>query len=184
MSRLGRKPVTYDPKVNVTQSGGQIAVEGPAGKLELSLNPRVSVEIEDSSRVLTVEPKTQERGDRALQGLTRSLINNMVTGVMEPFQKRLEIQGVGYTAQLAGNRLTLQLGFANPVEFDVPEGVQVEVPSPTFINIKSVDKQKVGQFAAAVRRVKPPDPYKPKGIRYTDEIVKKKAGKAFVGGGD
>ena len=184
MSRLGRKPVIYDSKVKVTQSGGQIAVEGPAGKLELPLNPRVSVEIEESSRALTVEPKTQERGDRALQGLTRSLLNNMVTGVMAPFEKRLEIQGVGYTAQLAGNHLTLQLGFANPVEFDVPEGVQVEVPSPTFIYIKSADKQKVGQFAAAVRRVKPPDPYKIKGIKYTDEIVKKKAGKAFVGGAD
>jgi len=175
-------PVVYDAKVKVAEADGRVSVEGPAGKLELKLNPRITVEVDETSRLVTVVPATQEKGDRALQGLTRSLLQNLVTGVIEPYQKGLEIVGVGYTAQLSGNKLTLQVGFAYPRELQVPEGVEVEVPEPTRILVKSADKQKVGQFASMIRRVRPPEPYKGKGIRYSDEEVKRKPGKAFVGG--
>lgn len=182
MSRIGRMPVVYDANVKVAETDGRVSVEGPAGKLELRLSPRVTVQVDGASRSLVVVPVTQEKGDRALQGLTRSLLQNMVTGVVEPYQKGLEIVGVGYSAQLSGNKLTLLLGFAYPRAFQVPEGVDVEVPEPTRILVKSVDKQKVGQFASMIRRVRPPEPYKGKGIRYSDEEVKRKPGKAFVGG--
>jgi len=181
MSRIGRKPVTYGPKVKVTQSDGCILVEGPAGRLEMLLNPRVSVSIDEPTRTLNVLAKTEEKFDRAIQGTTRSLLWNMVQGVVEPYRQVMEIVGVGYNAQLSGKKLTLQLGFASPVEFEIPDGLVVQVTDPTHVSISGVDKQKVGQFAAEMRRVKPPEPYKGKGIKYADEVIKKKPGKAFVG---
>jgi large subunit ribosomal protein L6 len=167
--------------VEVTQSDGRILVAGPAGKLEMQLNPSVSVSIDEPTRTLTVVARTEEKFDRAIQGMTRNILQNMVIGVVEPYRRGLEIVGVGYNAQVSGKKLTIQLGFASPVEFEIPEGLVVQIPDPTHINISGVDKQMVGQFAAEIRRVKRPEPYKGKGIRYADEVVKKKPGKAFVG---
>ena len=184
MSRIGSMPLPYEASVEVSESGGAVAVEGPQGKLEMKLPPRVSLEIDSDARIIKVASATPEKNDRAFQGLARSLLNNMVTGVVTPFTKRLEVNGVGYNAKLQGNKLVIQVGFCKPVDLDVPEGVEVDVPDPQHINLKSCDKQKVGQFAAMIRKTRPPDPYKAKGIRYMDEIVKRKPGKAFVSGGE
>jgi large subunit ribosomal protein L6 len=177
MSRIGKKPVAVPASVKVDVSGSRVSVKGPAGELGLSVHPAMTVAV-DGSTVMVSRPD-DKRSSRALHGLTRSLIQNMVDGVVKPFEKKLEITGVGYNASLAAGKLTLQVGFANKIVLVVPAGVKCEVPDPTHVIVKSCDKQACGQFAAEVRSVRPPEPYKGKGIRYQDEHVRRKAGKAF-----
>ena len=179
MSRIGKKPVAIPADVSVTVSGQTLTVKGPAGELKLDAHPNMSLAEDTDAKCVTVSRPDDTRENRALHGLTRSLIQNMVDGVIKPFEKRLTIVGVGYNASLAGNKLSLQVGFANTVVLEVPEGVKCDVPAPTSVIVRSPDKQAVGQFAANVRRVRPPEPYKGKGIRYENEQVRRKAGKAF-----
>ena len=183
MSRIGKKPVPVPQDVDVTVSNGAIAVKGKFGQLQFEFHPNMTVAYDSDSRAVTVSRPDDQRQNRALHGLTRSLVSNMVQGVANPFEKRLEIQGIGYNAVLDGAKISLQVGFANSVTLAVPEGVTCELPDPTHIVVKSPDKQKVGQFAAEIRRVRPPEPYKGKGIRYQDEHVRRKAGKAFASSG-
>ena len=177
MSRIGKKPIEVPGTVTVQVSGTRVSAKGPAGELALAIHPLMTVDVETGK--LHVRRPDDKRSSRALHGLTRSLLQNMVQGVVKPFEKKLEIQGVGYNASLAGNKLTLQVGFANKIVLEVPEGVKCEVPDATHVLVKSSDKQACGQFAADVRAVRPPEPYKGKGIRYQDEFVRRKAGKAF-----
>ena len=175
MSRIGRKPVPVPDAVTVEISQGNIGVKGPKGELRQTLSPDMKVEQEDGS--ITVSRPTDRGEHRALHGLTRSLIANMVEGVTEGFEKRLEIQGVGYRAALKGKKLELALGYSHPVAVDAPEGIDFEVPQPTEVIIKGIDKQLVGQVAADIRKRRPPEPYKGKGIRYAGEQVRRKVGK-------
>lgn len=178
MSRIGVRPIIIpkDVKVNVTKQS--IAVQGPKGKLEFPINLRILVAFEaDKVKVSRVG---NNKNDRALHGLTRAMIANMVKGVSSGFEKQLEMVGVGYRAQLAGKKLTMQLGFSHPVEYIVPDGISVEVVKQTQIIIKGVNKQEVGQAAANIRGFLPPEPYKGKGIRYVGEQVRRKAGKAMA----
>src|SRR5262245_33812442 len=175
MSRIGRKPVPLPDAVTVEIAPGSIAVKGPKGELSQTLSQEMTVEQNDG--VLTVARPTDRGEHRALHGLTRSLIANMVEGVTEGFEKRLEIQGVGYRAQLKGKNLELALGFSHPVGIEAPEGIEFEVPQPTEVIIKGIDKQLVGQVAADIRKRRPPEPYKGKGIRYRGEHVLRKVGK-------
>ncbi|MFO0978183.1 MAG: 50S ribosomal protein L6 [Planctomycetaceae bacterium] len=177
MSRIGKKPVAIPGGVKVEVSGSRVSAKGPAGELVLNVHSAMAVKVEGST--LTVGRPDDKRSSRALHGLTRSLIQNMVNGVVKPFEKKLEITGVGYNASLSGNKLTLQVGFANKIVLEVPAGTKCEVPDPTHVVVKSCDKQACGQFAAEVRAVRPPEPYKGKGIKYQDEYVRRKAGKAF-----
>ena len=175
MSRIGRKPVPVPDAVTVEIAPGNIAVKGPKGELSQTLSSDMTVEQGDG--VVTVARPTDRGEHRALHGLTRSLIANMVEGVTDGFEKRLEIQGVGYRAALKGKKLELALGFSHPVAIDAPEGIDFEVPQPTEIIVKGIDKQLVGQVAADIRKRRPPEPYKGKGIRYKDEQVLRKVGK-------
>jgi large subunit ribosomal protein L6 len=179
MSRIGKKPVSIPSGVDVKVANGTIAVKGPHGELTFTYHPAMSVAYDEGEKAVSVTRPDDARKSRALHGLTRSLINNMVTGVTQPFERRLEIVGVGYNASLQGNELALQVGYANTVRLTVPSGVNCQVPDNTHIILTSADKQAVGQFAAEVRRVRPPEPYKGKGIRYQGEYVRRKAGKAF-----
>jgi len=175
MSRIGRKPVPVPDAVTVEIAPGNIAVKGPKGELRQTLSPDMTIEQEDG--VVTVGRPTDRGEHRALHGLTRSLIANMVEGVTDGFEKRLEIQGVGYRAALKGKKLELALGYSHPVAIEAPEGIDFEVPQPTEIVIKGIDKQLVGQVAADIRKRRPPEPYEGKGIRYKDEQVLRKVGK-------
>jgi large subunit ribosomal protein L6 len=175
MSRIGRKPVPVPDAVTVEIAPGAIAVKGPKGELQQSLSPEMTIEQADG--VVTVARPTNRGDHRALHGLTRSLIANMVEGVTEGFEKRLEIQGVGYRAALKGKNLELALGYSHPVAIEAPEGIDFEVPQPTEIIVKGIDKQLVGEVAADIRKRRPPEPYKGKGIRYKDEQVLRKVGK-------
>jgi large subunit ribosomal protein L6 len=175
MSRIGRKPVLVPDAVSVEIGEGDIAVKGPKGELRQTLSPEMKIEQEDGN--VTVSRPTNRGEHRALHGLTRSLIANMVEGVTDGFEKRLEIQGVGYRAALKGKKLELALGYSHPVAIDAPDGIDFEVPQPTEIVIKGIDKQLVGQVAADIRKRRPPEPYKGKGIRYKDEQVLRKVGK-------
>lgn len=185
MSRIGRKPVPIVSGVKLTPSrtdhGTKLLVEGPKGKLAFEFRNEVSFTVDGSE--VRVERSGDGAFERAYHGTARALLNNMVRGVSEGFEKRLQIVGVGYNAKVQGKKLVLQIGFTHPVEFEIPEGVQIETPAPTEIIIRGADRQVVGEFAARVRRVRPPEPYKGKGIRYHDEEVVRKAGKAF-GSGD
>jgi large subunit ribosomal protein L6 len=183
MSRIGRKPIVIPNGVEVKIANGTVSVKGKNGELKFSPHSAMKVAFDSGSRQLTVTRPNDQRQNRALHGLTRSLLNNMVAGVQTYFEKRLEIQGVGYTAAVAGKTLNLQVGYANTVKMPIPAGVVVECPDNTHVVAKSADKQLVGQFAADVRAVRPPEPYKGKGIRYQNEFVKRKAGKAFAGSG-
>jgi large subunit ribosomal protein L6 len=175
MSRIGRKPVAVPDAVTVTIAPGNIAVKGPKGELTQTYSQDMTVSQEDGT-ILVARPT--DRGEhRALHGLTRSLIANMVEGVTDGFEKRLEIQGVGYRAALKGKNLELALGFSHPVSIEAPEGIEFEVPQPTEIIVRGIDKQLVGQVAADIRKRRPPEPYKGKGIRYRDEQVLRKVGK-------
>jgi large subunit ribosomal protein L6 len=175
MSRIGRKPVPVPEAVTVEIAPGNIAIKGPKGELRQVFSADMTVEQGDG--VLTVARPTDRGEHRALHGLTRSLIANMVEGVTNGFEKRLEIQGVGYRAALKGKKLELALGFSHPVAIDAPEGIDFEVPQPTEVIVKGIDKQLVGQVAADIRKRRPPEPYKGKGIRYKDEQVLRKVGK-------
>ena len=180
MSRIGRKPVVVPANVKVAVADSTISVEGPKGKLTYAHRPEVSVTFDESSKELVVARKDDERLSRALHGLTRSLVANMVEGVANGYTKKLEIVGVGYQAQLKkANTIVLQVGYANQVVLEAPDGVTVTVPDATHVTVTGADKQAVGQFAAEIRRVRPPEPYKGKGIRYEGEAVRRKAGKAF-----
>jgi large subunit ribosomal protein L6 len=175
MSRIGRKPVPVPEAVTVDIAPGRIEVKGPKGELSQSFSPDMAVEHAEGA--VTVTRPTDRGEHRALHGLTRSLIANMVEGVTDGFEKRLEIQGVGYRAALKGKNLELALGFSHPVSIAAPEGIDFEVPQPTEIIIRGIDKQLVGQVAADIRKRRPPEPYKGKGIRYKDEQVLRKVGK-------
>jgi large subunit ribosomal protein L6 len=175
MSRIGRQPIELPAGVSVSLLPGRVMVNGPLGELSQQVPARMQVEQEDGNVV--VKRPTERGEDRALHGLTRSLIANMVEGVTSGFQKRLEIQGVGYRAALRGSDLELNVGFSHSVVLKAPQGITFEVPTPTEVIVKGIDKQQVGQTAAEVRRVRPPEPYKGKGIRYEGEYVRRKVGK-------
>jgi large subunit ribosomal protein L6 len=175
MSRIGRQPIVIPESVNVSLSPGRVQVIGPLGELVQTVPVRMKVEQRDGE--LVVERPTERGDDRALHGLTRSLIANMVEGVTKGFEKRLEIQGVGYRATMRGEALELAVGFSHPVVKEPPAGISFEVPIPTQIVVKGTDKQAVGQVAAEIRKVRPPEPYKGKGIRYEGEQVRRKVGK-------
>jgi large subunit ribosomal protein L6 len=180
MSRIGRKPVVVPANVRVSVADSTIEVEGPKGKLSWSFRREIGVRYDAAGKQLLIERPDDERQSRALHGLTRSLIANMVEGVTNGYTKKLEIVGVGYQAQLKkANTVALQVGYANQVVLEAPPGVNVVVPDATHITISGPDKQAVGQFAAVIRKVRPPEPYKGKGIRYEGEVVRRKAGKAF-----
>jgi large subunit ribosomal protein L6 len=175
MSRIGRKPIEIPGGVNVGIFPGRVQVNGPLGELTQQVPVRMQVERQDDSIVVT---RPTERGDdRALHGLTRTLIANMVEGVTKGFEKRLEIQGVGYRAALRGAALELNVGFSHPVVVEPQAGITFEVPAPNQIVVKGIDKQQVGEVAAEIRKVRPPEPYKGKGIRYEGEYVRRKVGK-------
>jgi large subunit ribosomal protein L6 len=177
MSRVGRAPITVPSGVEVAVAGAHITVKGPKGTLERDLPGEITVRQEDGT--LVVERPNDERQNRALHGLVRSLVNNMVVGVSEGFRKDLEIVGVGYRATAKGDtKLELALGFSHPVSVQAPEGVTFDVPSPTQIGVIGIDKEAVGQVAANIRKIRKPEPYKGKGVRYRDERVVRKAGKA------
>lgn len=176
MSRIGKKPVQIPAGVDVAVDGSHVTVKGPKGQLELDVYSKLSVSIEEN--VLTVSRPDDERETRARHGLTRALIQNMVTGVSEGYTKSLELAGVGYRVQLKGKDLELSLGYSHPVNYAAPEGITFEVPDNTHINVKGIDKQQVGQVAAEIRTKRPPEPYKGKGIHYVGEHIRRKLGKA------
>jgi large subunit ribosomal protein L6 len=175
MSRIGKQPIELPSGVNVAISPGRVQVNGPLGELSQTVPARMKVEQEDGN--LVVKRPTERGDDRALHGLTRSLLSNMVEGVTKGFEKRLEIQGVGYRAALRGTDLELNVGFSHPVVVKPPQGITFEVPEPTVVLVKGIDKQQVGEIAAQVRKVRPPEPYKGKGIRHEGEYVRRKVGK-------
>ena len=181
MSRIGRAPVAIPQGVKIKQDGQQVVVEGGKSTLSFALPESISVKI--GAQALTVERANDEKAVKALHGLSRALIANMVLGVTTGFSKELEIVGVGYRAQLQGKQLSLSVGFSHPVVVPIPEGLTVEVPKPTSVIIKGADKQLIGQFTANLRRVAPPEPYKGKGIKYAGEVIRRKAGKAATGSG-
>ena len=175
MSRIGKKPIELPSSVSVALSPGRVQVNGPLGELTQQVPARMTVEQSDGE--LTVTRPTERGPDRALHGLTRTLIANMVEGVTKGFEKRLDIQGVGYRAALRGTDLELNVGYSHPVVIKPRQGITFEVPAPTEVVVKGTDKQQVGQTAAEVRAVRPPEPYKGKGIRYEGEYVARKVGK-------
>ncbi len=181
MSRVGRRPIVIPDGVTVVRDGDGVRVEGPKGVLSQRVPSGIRVEIADGQ--VKVQRSDDRQESRALHGLTRALIANMVQGVTTPFVKQLEIQGIGYRAEAVGKQLNLQLGFSHPVALAIPEGIQVSVDRNTMVRVEGIDRQKVGQFAAEVRAIRPPEPYKGKGIRYLDEHVRRKVGKAGVTAG-
>jgi large subunit ribosomal protein L6 len=175
MSRIAKAPIALPSGTDLKVEGARVMVKGPKGTLELQLHPRVSL-VTDGSEI-TVKPANDS--DLPMAGTFRSLVNNLVVGVTEGFEKKLTLVGVGYRAQVQGNNLTLSLGFSHPVEYVAPQGITIEVPSQTEVVVKGCDKQKVGQVAAEIRAFRPPEPYKGKGVRYADEhVVRKEAKKA------
>jgi large subunit ribosomal protein L6 len=182
MSRIGKKPVPLAKGVKVDIKDHHVKVEGPKGKLELDVHPLITVKMDDDKKEILVTRPDDEKQSKALHGLTRALLNNMVTGVSEGYKKTLEIQGVGYKAEMKGKTLVLSVGFANTVPVPIPGNVTVQLEG-LKIHVSGADKQAVGQFAAQVRATRKPEPYKGKGIRYEGEAVKIKAGKAFAGAG-
>jgi large subunit ribosomal protein L6 len=175
VSRIGRKPVTVPDGVTVDIKPGMVSVKGPKGELSQALSP--DMKVTESDGTLTVDRPTDRGEHRALHGLTRSLIANMVTGVTDGYEKRLEIQGVGYRARLQGKALELNVGYSHPVSVSAPDGIDFEVPVPTQVVVRGIDKQLVGEIAARIRRTRPPEPYKGKGVRYAGEHVRRKVGK-------
>ncbi|HMG98345.1 MAG TPA: 50S ribosomal protein L6 [Gaiellales bacterium] len=175
MSRIGRAPITLPAGVEIDIGPGRVGVKGPRGTLEQAVPHEMTVSVDDG--VVTVTRPTDRGPHRSLHGLTRTLVANMVEGVTNGYEKRLEIQGVGYRAALRGSSIELLLGFSHPVVVEPPAGIEFELPAPTQIIVRGIDKQSVGQVAADIRRLRPPEPYKGKGIRYTGEIVRRKVGK-------
>ena len=178
MSRVAKEPVELPQGVEFSLSGTTVTVKGPKGELAQDVDERITVTVDDG--VVTASRDSDDRDSRSLHGLYRALVMNMVVGVSEGYSKELQMVGVGYRAQLQGSRLQLQVGFSHPVHIDAPDGITFEVPEPTKIIVSGIDKQQVGQVAANIRRVRPPEPYKGKGIRYVDEYVRRKAGKAGI----
>ena len=176
MSRIGRMPIPVPQGVTVEVEPGLVRVKGPKGELVVEIDPEMKVVQEEG--VIRVKRPSEARRHRALHGLTRTLIANAIEGVTKGYEKELEIRGIGYRAKMSGNKLELSVGFSHPVLFEPPEGIKIEVPEPTKIKVSGIDKQKVGQVAANIRAIRPPDAYKGKGIRYAGEVVRLKPGKA------
>ncbi len=179
MSRIGKAPIAIPAGVTVDAKANQVSVKGPKGNLSMSVRPEIKVSVEGNEAKVELTGEGGARQARAFHGLTRALVNNMVEGVTKGFEKRLEIVGVGWNAKAAGKKVTLNIGFCHPVDIEMPEGVTCETPAPTKITLTGPDKQAVGQVAAVIRKVRPPEPYKGKGIRYEGEYVRRKAGKSF-----
>lgn len=178
MSRIANNPIALPSGVEINVSDQEVSVKGGKGTMSMRLHPLVGLEKDDGElRVTTNAGKGEEKQAIALAGTMRSLVSNMVTGVSNGWEKKLALQGVGYRAQAQGRKLTLQLGFSHPVEYELPEGIEAETPSQTEIVIKGVDKQLVGQVSAEIRSFRPPEPYKGKGVRYADEYVRRKEAK-------
>ena len=175
MSRIGNKPITVPAGIDVTIDGQKITVKGPKGTLERTVNDNISIKLENG--VIVVARPNDEKENRSLHGLTRTLINNMIEGVSNEFSKQLEINGVGYRAAKQGNKIVLTLGYSHPVEMVEPEGITYEVPNPNSIIVKGIYKELVGQMAAEIRSKKPPELYRGKGIKYVDEHIRRKEGK-------
>lgn len=175
MSRIGRKPIPVPAGVEINIDGNNVRVKGPKGELVRSLHPEMTISQEDN--MLHIQRPTDASSHRALHGLTRALVANMVQGVTEGYSRSLEIKGVGYRTALQGRKLVMQLGYSHPVEIDPPEGIEFEVPAPTKIIVRGTDKQVVGETAARIRRQRPPEPYNNKGIHYEGEQVRRKVGK-------
>ena len=176
MSRIGKKPIEVPEQVTVTiAEGNTVTVKGPKGELKNTFNTEIKIEKEDN--VITLVRPSESKEHRSIHGTTRSLLDNMVTGVSKGFEKSLELVGVGYRATLQGEKLVLNVGYSHPVEFTPEEGIQIEVPANTKITIRGIDKERVGALASNIRQVRPPEPYKGKGIRYVGEIVRRKEGK-------
>jgi len=180
MSRIGKLPVAIIEGVEVTADAACVTVKGPKGSLDLNLPDGISVKVDDNK--ILVDRASDAKPHRACHGLVRSLLFNMVEGVTKGYEKRLDIVGVGYRAEVRGSVLVVQVGFCHPVEKDIPNGLDVSMEGQTRISVKGIDKQQVGQFAAEVRKISPPEPYKGKGIKYENEQVRRKAAKAFAGG--
>lgn len=178
MSRIGKKPIAIPKDVKVSLNGKTVTVEGPKGKLDYSLPLGIDIKIENDS--VKASRQSDSKNQKALHGLARSLLNNMIKGVTEGYTKELEVVGVGYRAQIAGKKLSLYLGFTHSVEYNIPEDIVIESPKPNQIIIKGVDKARVGETAAKIRSFYPPEPYKGKGIKYTDEYIRRKIGKAVA----
>lgn len=178
MSRIGKKPVPVLDGVKVNVADGTINIEGPKGKLQWQCHPEITVSMADDGKSVSVARQDDERNSRALHGLTRAVINNMILGVKNGYEKRLEVVGVGYVCSIQGKKLQLRVGFANELKRDIPVGLEVTCPDQTHIVIKGCDKQLVGQFAAQIRSLRKPEPYKGKGIRYQGEVIKLKPGKS------
>lgn len=176
MSRIGKEPVTLPDGVDVSVGEGEVTVSGPKGSLTEAVDPAITIEVDDG--VVTVTRADETQRTRALHGLTRALLANMVTGVTDGWRRELAIVGVGYRAMKQGNGIRIQVGYSHSVDVAPPEGIDLEVPSPTQIVVSGIDKQQVGQVAADIRAIRRPEPYKGKGIRYSDEYVRRKAGKA------
>ena len=175
MSRIGNKPITVPAGVEVTLDGNHITVKGPKGTLAKELHNNMEVTLDGN--VITVKRPNDEAFNRSLHGLTRTLINNMIEGVLNEYSRTLEVNGVGYRAQLKGKKLVMNLGYSHPVEMDAPEGITFEVPNPNTIIVKGVDKETVGQTAAVIRTKRPPEVYRGKGIKYAEEVIRRKEGK-------
>ena len=180
MSRIGKLPIAIPAGVDVTIDGSTVTVKGPQGTLTRTVHSNIAVEVENNEIVVT--RPNDEKLNKSLHGLTRTLIANMVEGAAHGYKKELEINGIGYRAAMQGTQLVMNIGFSHQVFMDQPEGIKIEVPSPNKIVISGPDKQKVGQFAAEVREKRPPEPYKGKGIKYVDEHIRRKEGKAGKGG--
>ena len=176
MSRIGKLPVMIPAGVKFSCSNNEISVEGPKGKLQLTIRPEIEVENKDNT--VTLKRKGDLNFDKSLHGLYRVLIFNMVEGVTKGYEKKLEINGTGFKATMQGKKIVFNLGYSHPIEFDIPDGIKIVIEENTKLSISGIDKQLVGYVAAEIRRMKPPEPYKQKGVKYSDEIVKKKAGKA------
>lgn len=176
MSRIGRMPITIPSGVQVTTEGQQVTVKGPKGELDLTVAEPITVGVADSE--VKVERPDDDRRSKQLHGLTRTLVNNMVIGVTEGYSKTLEVVGTGYRVQAKGGGLELALGFSHPVNFEAPDGITFQVETPTRFHISGIDKQLVGEVAANIRKLRAPEPYKGKGVRYADEHIRRKAGKA------
>ena len=191
MSRIGQKPIPVPSGVKVAVSGRTVSVEGPKGKLSWAHRPEIEVKLDPAGKEIAVSRKGNDANSRSLHGLTRSLIANMVAGCLQGFSKKLELYGVGFSVQLQGNKFSMTCGFSHPVVFEVPAGVAVAIErpqargdnEPAVFTVSGTDKQAVGELAARVRRSRPPEPYKGKGVRYAGEHVRRKVGKAFASGG-
>lgn len=175
MSRIGKKPVALPSGVTANVDGQTISVKGPKGELAVTVVDECSVALGDNG--IEVSPRGQDKRSRSMWGMSRTLVDNIVVGVSDGFEKKLELNGVGYRAQAQGSKLTLALGYSNDVIYEVPEGVSVAVPKPTEITVSGIDKQRVGQVAAEIRKFRPPEPYKGKGVKYADEYIFRKEGK-------